>query len=75
MALRLDPVVRDEVDVRAAHEVLHEHVQAVLQMLHLQGPRWGMVMLVERRLAQRVQAVDLVEDVDLHNVRVRSQAP
>ena len=78
--LRLDPVVGDDAQVGVAHDVLLHNVQAVGEVGPVQlgrvvavlGPQ---VVVVVQRLADRVQAVQLVEHLHLRNVRVRAVSP
>lgn len=78
--LRLDPVVGDDAQVGVAHDVLLHNVQAMGEVGPVQlgrvvavlGPQ---VVVVVQRLADRVQAVQLVEDLHLPNVRVRAVPP
>lgn len=64
-----DPVVGDNVQICRAHEVLQQHIDAMVDV-HLAHERHrsvGVVVVEMNLLAEVVETVDLVEDVDLGN--------
>lgn len=75
------PTVRHNVHIGIAREALQHHMQAMLEMhpVHLIGtllPKLARkIVPVVHLLAQRVQAVDLVEDVNLDREGVVSPTP
>lgn len=76
--LRIGPEMRIDVDVARAHEVLQQRVQAVADVqLVVAVHALGAVVVVEvpvQMLAEAVEAVDLMEDVDAADVGVRPEA-
>lgn len=83
LAAAADPVVGDDVDVSVTHDVLQQHMQAVALVIlptvwHADPSAWvggGVVVVPMGVLAQLVQTVDLVEDVDLRDVGVGPALP
>jgi len=80
--LVLVPYVGNGLDVGVAHQVLQQDVDAVVEVVgkcrrRLEPPPRAPVVLVvgDEAFAQRVEAVDLMEDVDVHHVRIRGEAP
>ena len=79
--LHVHPPVRHHVDRGLAHEVLEENVKAVRDVHGLLGGLGGpargvggaVVVGEVEFLAEEVEAVDLVEDVDLGDVRVGAE--
>ena len=77
------PVVRDDADVGVAHEILQQHVDAVLLVLDMVGRQLGgvqaaVVTIVVAKVnlfSQFVETVDLMHDIDLCDVRLWSSAP
>lgn len=78
--LRLEPLVRDNVDAARAHDVFEENVGAVRDVDPVEGPvllavDGGVVVVgLPRLVPQQVEAVDLVEHVNLRHVGVVAEA-
>lgn len=78
--LRLDPVMGDYAHVGVAHDVLLHNVQTVGEVGPVQLSRVvaifrPQVVVVVQGLTDRVEAVQLVEDFHLRNVRLRPVPP
>ena len=76
--LRIGPEVRVDIDVAGAHEILQQGVEAMADVQLMIGVHaLAGVVVVEvpvQVLAQAIEAVDLVEDVDAPNVGVWAEA-